>query len=190
MSAPASAHEYRTVVYNADAVARTTIRETMEGNPRQEGFLTGGQEGAYSFVRVDIDPTQRQFMSDKDYYGASQSAGDFRPPTGEAEAHMHTNANRELLDLDASRAPTASGVMTALPKEGINMTVSRVESDEVAPRAGGNPDGSKMQATIIPSSCETTRAPQTRTVEDNRLDPNLLAPFLSNPYTKPLNSVA
>ena len=180
-------HTYKAVVYNADAVAKKTHRETMEDS-KCGGFVDiTNKNGAYSHIKVNVDPTQRQFISDYEYYGSGKDGTDFRPPTGEAEAAFRTNTLRERIDIDSARAPTASGEKNALPKEGLNMATNKPPIKES--RYAGNVNATFKQNIVPITECETTRLP-TLAVENSRIDADILTAFHANPFTKPLTSVA
>ena len=54
---------------------KTTIKETTEGKQRQFGNLdiTTAKSGAYESTEYDAKPTQKEFVSDNDYYGIAEN---------------------------------------------------------------------------------------------------------------------
>ena len=58
---------YKVTVYDPDQVARTTHRETLSAESRT-GALDGAQKtGAYTYVKIDVPNTQKQYVSDNEY---------------------------------------------------------------------------------------------------------------------------
>lgn len=184
---------YKSYVYDVDDVAKTTIRETMERNNREEGNMGGGTErskpGAYSVIPITVYATQKQFVSDNAYLGASGSTGDFRGVDEYAAYNMHVDATREAIEI-TERLPTPSGAAVPLSKDGVNMKTNRAVSESIAPRKiATNPNRTNSQYVLSADSCTETK-PSTRLVQCgiDRINPELLSAFKSNPFTQSLNS--
>ena len=62
-------HVYKVTEYDPSDILKTTHRETMDANPREEGNITAPEIGAYVYVEIEAPNTQRQFDSDHEYYG-------------------------------------------------------------------------------------------------------------------------
>ena len=190
-----SSHVYAATVYNADEVARTTIRETTE-QTKENGFISvTNKDGAYSFIRVEVDPTQRQFIEDHDYIPAPDSK-DKAPPSYEASQQFNNSFSRDVLGVEAgSRVPTSRGPTTAVAKDGVNLQTTKLNIDAASARSTVGPvNGTFKQTPIAPTQCNTARNSSHKNndekKQDDRLDGSLLTPFYSNPFTKPLTSSA
>lgn len=187
-----NSHVYHTIVYDPDAVAKTTVRETTEDNIRQEGNIGGEtvrRHGAYKVIDFDIKNTSKQFLSDHDYTGDSKSVVDFRPMSYEAEYNMEIDGTRSAMELSMGHTPNAKAISVALDSADIPME-NRRQDVGMAERASGNVGHVYQYTQNIPDTCTYTKPPNQIPLEDRRLEPDLLDAYRNNPFTHSLNSVA
>lgn len=186
-----SAHKYNVVVYDIDAVAKTTIRQTTKASGSMYGFVGGDvteRSGAYSVIDVEMPLTQKQFVSDYEYQGTSQSKSDFRPMSHEADDNAEIDGTREALHLAAGNTPAAGGAFTGVASDQIDMESKRLMGDSVSTRETGNKRGIQVGARRI-DGCEITRqvAREFDNPQDGRLDSQLLNSLNTNPYSININ---
>jgi len=179
-----SSRNYKTQMYNPEAVAKATHRQSMAGNARQAGNMGGASErsaGAYTHIPITMYPTQKQFISDHDYMGDAGSTSDFRPMDRRAEANAEIDGTREALNIAGERIPSSQGPKNALSKEGVLLDVRKIETDSIAQRSVGNVTN-VINSLQQQSACEFTKQPNALdNALENRLDPSLLDALRSNP---------
>jgi hypothetical protein len=209
----------KATVYDPNDVAKTTMKETTVEDTR-EGNIDGleNQRGGYEATEYDAKLTHKQFLSDNEYAGnvyvrdangykirkfdpkftqrVSTSDNDYygTAKTANAEAQMsYEDAYNALIDDTkemtlVGRAPTQTNVKVMSGGDSVNMTSNRLFCENTATRELNN---QTLVRNEIPSKTmiEFTRD-RPRYVEDTRLDTSILKPFLDNPFTHPLDSVA
>lgn len=188
-----AARTYKVTVYDIDAVARTTIRQTTSSSGSMYGFVGGDvteRPGAYTVIDVNMPATQKQFVSDYSYQGASESKNDFRPMSQEADRNAEIDGTREALNIAAGNTPAAGGAFIGLAKEQIDMDIKRLMSDDVAARQTGNLKGTQTTARPI-EFCEVTRLTEKERdmeqAQEGRIERDLLSVLKSNPYSININ---
>lgn len=186
-----ASHKYNVVVYNPDAVARTTHRELTECNVNEVGYVDAQDKvGAYTHVAIQVPNTQKQFVSDNDYIGTMGSKTDFRPVSNEAEMNAEIDGTREALNIAAGHTPNGAGAFTSLDPENVDLESKKLVSDTMASRNTHNVTR-VMQSTAMPiASCELTKGVGPReNANEARLDPSLLNNLRSNPYNLNVNPI-
>lgn len=190
-----SSHTYRVVVYNPDAVAKTTHRETTTDSKNPAGFVgnnVAGTEGAYTHIPVHVPATSKQFLSDNEHIGAGAGKEtDFRPMSHEAFDAHQVDGTREALNIAAGRTPGAGGAYVGLSADGVSMDVRKLVSDSLAPRGVGNA-APLVAATPIPlDGCEISKPAIGReNAAAGRLDASLMSGLNTNPYAISINPIA
>ena len=182
---------YKVTSYNTDAV-KTTIRETIPCATDELGFIGGtvtGTQGGYKVTDIEVQNTQKQFTSDKDYYGVSESATDFRPMSEEMYDNAEIDPTRESINLGTDRVPGAGGKYTALAPDKIDMEVKKLTSDYMNQRETNNI--TRVATVIKPiESCEVTKQSiKDLNFNEDRLDSSLLSSLRSNPYNININPI-
>jgi hypothetical protein len=188
-----SAHTYNVTVYDIDAVAKTTIRQTTPSSSSMYGFMGGKiseSTGAYSVIDVNAPLTQKQFVSDFEYQGTSQSKSDFRSMSQEADKNAEIDGTREAINMSAGSTPSAGGNFIGLSKDQIDMEVRRLNSDSITTRETMNKRSTQLSAMPF-DACEMTRAVAKEL--DNpvaaRLDSGVLNSLATNPYNININPI-
>lgn len=187
-----SSHTYNVVVYNPDAVARTTHRELTECNPNEVGHASMADKvGAYTHITVHAPNTQKQFISDKEHIG-TMSGGQtvFRPVSDEATQNAEIDGTREALNIAAGHTPNGAGAFTSLDPDLVEMESKKLVSDTMAARNAQN-IGRVIQSTARPiQACELTKGvgPKANANAD-RLDPTTLSALHSNPFNLNVNPI-
>lgn len=186
-----SGHTYRVIVYNPDEVAKTTVKETTLGAKNEFGYVTPiNSEGAYTYIKVDVPNTQKQFVSDNDHYGVSRSVGDFRPVSNEASLNAQIDGTREAINIAAGHTPNGAGGFTSLDPEKVALDVKKTIVDSLASRAMGNVTRISQVTPKIIDKCELTRGvPEKATHKERGVDGSLLTALKSNPYNLSINPV-
>jgi hypothetical protein len=209
----------KATVYDPDDKARVTIKQTTEDNMR-DGNIDGIEGmGDYATTEYDAKNTQKQFLSDNDYYGQAMLALNEGYQTNEVSAK---NTQKQFLsDIDyygtaessnkaqksyedmynahisvsqesllPGRAPTQSGSKETISKDCVNMSNRKQECSAVSTRASQNVERINSSAYADINETGVTRMKKEYGSDNDRLDPSILKAYLENPYTKPLNSVA
>jgi len=215
-----AAKVYKGTVYDPDDTARTTTKETTTGLEREYGNLDRfARGGGYETNDHDAKDTQKQFFSDKDYYGTAVKdvAGGYEtneydakdtqkqffsdieyfgiPETSSAKEQMSYDDIYNAMIRDDKevtlfgREPTQTG--TKVFNDCVNVAAPRKQQcDARTERTTLNKD---HIASATPSFDERSITKVRHNFEyeqDDRLDPSLLSAFKENPFTKPLDSVA
>lgn len=186
-----NAHTYRTIEYNPDEVAKTTLKEMVELAANESGYIGHVDRlhpGAYDFIEVLVPDTQKQFVSDYQYFGDAGAQTEFRPPSHEAADNMLVDPTKEYLDVAAAYVPGAGGTYTDVSADMINMKVDKLASDSVAARETPN-IGRTYQLTVPEvQPCAITSEPQEYgNISRDRIDPAVLAELRTNPYNISIN---
>lgn len=187
-----SGRTYRVVMYSPDAVAKKTLKELSEVAANEAGYTTPfNAEGAYSYVEVKMPHTQKEFISDYEYYGGSESKSDFRSMSQDADRNAEIDGTREAINIAAGHTPGAGGLFVATDGTMVNQDAKRAVVDDMAPRATGNVGRVYQNTPIHMNGCELTRGLQPA-LNDNerRLDPSVLNALKSNPYNLNINPLA
>ncbi len=187
-----ASHRYNVVVYNPDAVARTTHRELTECNNNEVGNASMVDKvGAYTHITVQAPNTQKQFVSDHEHIGTMAGGqSDFRPMSEEADRNAQIDGTREALNIAAGHTPNGAGSFTSLNPELVDMESKKLVSDSIAPRNAMN-IGRIIQSTQRPmEACELTKGvgPKENATAD-RLDPAMLNSLRSNPFNLNVNPI-
>lgn len=182
---------YRVVMYSPDAVAKTTVKETTETPASEFGFMNPfNAEGAYNYIEVKIPHTQKEFVSDYEYYGDSKSVNDFRPMSQDADRNAEIDETREHLNIAGGHTPGAGGAYTGLNPDEVNQDTKKALIDSIAPRTTGNVSRVMQTAPIHMSGCELTRGlPSALNGNQDRLDAALLNSLKTNPYNLNVNPI-
>lgn len=186
-----SGHTYRVVVYDPDAVVKTTVKETTLGAKNELGYVAPiNSEGAYTYIKVDVPNTQKQFISNNDYYGSSQSKTDFRPMSKEAALNAEIDGTREALNIASGYTPNAGGGYTSLEPKQVKLDTKKSNTDSMASRAVGNVSRIAQTPSSV-TKCVLSRGTPQKTSETNqgRLDGSLLTALQNNPYNLSINPV-
>jgi len=173
------------IVYDPEDGPKTTMKETTiaetQGNiDRLEGM------GDYVNDYVARN-TQKQFISDNDYYGVSASSYNKKEVSKEAINNAIISESKEVTLFN--REPTKEGKKVANGGECISLAHKKMECDITAARATGNADRIIGQLTPDITQLNITKDKTFYQVPDERLDPSLLNAFHDNPYTQSLQSV-
>lgn len=188
-----AAKTYRVTVYNVDAVAKKTIKETTMLSGNMYGFIGGSvtdSKGAYEHIDVQVPNTQKQFVSDYEYEGIAGSKTDFRPRGRDAEESAEIDGTREALNIAAGYTPNAGGSYESLPPESVDLQSKKLVGDSMASRAMGNVTRVVQPSANPIQSCEVTKpAGPLLNAQEDRLDPSTLASLHSNPYNLSINPI-
>ena len=171
---------YETSNYDAKPVSRQYI-STVEhfNNPERDlgqGYLTNPKEAK---------STLRQFVSDYQYQGIAGDTNAKAMTDSLQYCNAQVNVNRE--NVLKGRAPTQNSSKVAVGKDMVDM-----ESKHLMPE-NNNRDFAPQrtyQVVASPNPCMDTKETikTSGQIPDNRLDPDLLKPFRSNPLTQSLHS--
>jgi hypothetical protein len=214
-----AAKVYKGKVYDPNDPARTTIKETTIDKERLFGNIDAAEGGGgYETNEFDAKDTQKQFLSDLDYYGG---VGQDRGEGYLTNEHDAKDTQKQFLSdieyfgvADSSdkkqksyddmynaniteakevtlfgRAPTQSG--SKMFNDKVNMAVpKKQECDQRATRLQSNKDKVYNSIPFLEEDTITRTRKNFDTEMNNRLDISLLDAFRENPYTQPLHSVA
>lgn len=207
------------IVYDPDDVARATMKQTLDEAVRDGNI--DRVEGMGDYNTTDFDPknTQKQFLSDKDYYGTATRNKGEGYQTNEFDAkntqkqflsdveyfgHAEAGSDKKQTSYDDmynanissgqesllyGREPTNSGKKQYVTGDCISLGHKKQECDVASKRSVNNIDKINNSTYADIEEKGITRTKK-EYGRDDRLDPSLLKAYLDNPYTKPLNSVA
>ena len=215
-----AAKVYKGKVYDPDDPTRTTMKETIVDKERLFGNVDAWAKGG-GYETNDHDPriTQKQFLSDNDYYaiaGRDKGEGYITNEYDAKDTQKQFLSDIEYFGIADSaeenkqmsyddmynatiterkettlfgREPTQTGKKVF--NDCINVAEPKKrECDTRAERLQNNRDRIYNEPVHIDDDT-ITKSKRTYDVEmDTRLDPILLTAFKDNPYTHPLNSVA
>jgi hypothetical protein len=173
-------------VWDCNDIARTTTKETTEeldrygvaGTDRNMGYLTNPQYAPN---------TNRQYTSDYEYEGVAYSK-DPKPMSYDADYNMRPNIVKE--GTLVGRYPTPQSTKLAAGGDMYNIDVKKMDNDRVVSR---QPMATQVYQPIADTATQCARTNDRQTYDDNkigvdRINPELLDAFRSNPYTQSLES--
>jgi hypothetical protein len=206
----------KATVYDPDDKLKTTMKETLIDEERNGNIDRLDGMGTYvnDFLAKH---TQKQFISDNDYYGvAARENGDYKTteynakntqkefisdndyygtagsvlekrPVSKAATDNATIFDRKETILHG-REPTQTGVKIAVGGDEVNMLIRKNECDQIATRE--NLNQTRVIETQIPqmSDIHITKDKKYYNEPNDRLDPSLLKAFHENPFTQSLHS--
>lgn len=210
---------YQGTLHNDDK-AQTTIKETLIDGERYGNIeALERTQGGYKSTEYDAKTTQKEFISDKDYFGVAEKrqqdgykiAPDEAPDTqkqflsdkdyfGVAESAdtkkptsyediMNATMNELRESTLEGREPTNESVKVASGLESVNVEIRKLEIDSITERDTPNFDHIMNQKTTSPEDIIFTKE-KDQLENDDRLDINILSSLQDNPYAiKALSSV-
>jgi hypothetical protein len=213
-----AAHAYKGHVYDPDDVARTTSKETLVALQRLYGNIDAREGGGgYETNEYDAKTTQKQFLSDLDYFGSAKHDRGEGYGTNE---HIAKDTQKQFLSdieyfggADSSdkkqksyddmynaliredkevtlvgRDPTQSGKKVF--NDCVNVAAPRKqECDYRVVREHENIDHIYNQGPTLDIGSVTRNRDNYDFETNTRFDISLLKAFKDNPYTQPLDSV-
>jgi hypothetical protein len=198
----------------------TTIRETTSKNDHT-GHIESleGRHGGYKSTEYDAKLTQKQFLSDEDYFGVAANGQEDGYKISPAEApdtqkqflsdieHYGTaiaGENKKPISYEdilnatinelkeptlVGREPTQESVKVASGADDVNLTYKKIVLDECNARDTQNIERVVAQQRPEVDECAVTKEKTQLDVSD-RLDINILSSLENNPYAlKPLNEM-
>lgn len=183
----------------------TTIDKTRDGNI---DTLEGG--GAYKSTKYDAKDTQKQYISDNDYYGTANKANEDGYKIAPAEApdtqkqylsdqdyigaalagenkkpvSIEDIMNARINELKEStlerREPTKESVKVATGADDIHVSFKKLELDECTTRQFNNIEH-VISTPYVGDECTMTKH-KDQLDNDDRLDINILSSLQDNPY--------
>jgi hypothetical protein len=205
-------------IYDPADVARTTMKETLEDLTRDGNIDRVEGMGDYNTTEYKAKHTQKQFTSDKDYFGTANKqnrdgykTANFDAPDTQKQflsdieyyGGAEASSDKKQMSYDDmynayisatkesvlnGREPTQSGKKSYVSGDCISLSHKKQECDMYTERVVNNID--KISNNIPSSEISTFTRAKKDYDETDRLDPSILKAYLENPYTKPLNSVA
>jgi len=179
-------------IYNADEV-RKTIRNTIACTTNELGFMDAadgiGAYNIYDAPTIDLRQTQKQYTSDVEYKGISQSMSDFRPMSEEMYDNSQISLNREEIIMHSDYTPNGAGGFTSLDPDKIDMEIKKLDRDYITQRENNNI--THVDTIIKPIECESVTKQSIRLLAENdgRLDSSILSSLKSNPFSMSINPI-
>ena len=182
-------------VYDPEEIAKVTIRDTIESATRAGNVQTLQGGDAYLDANVEAKKTQKELLSDNDYFGGAFSISDSRPMSYEEffNAEMDGGLKEETL---RGRAPVYHGDKVGITTDDVGAVKTRkLGIDEDAQRQFNNMDRltGKYKADACDAITMTKRKDQLpdASVASRILDVSQLAGLQSNPFAmKPMSVLA
>jgi len=166
---------------------KTTMKETSIHGTR-EGYVDMPIKKPIVHDPDDLPKnTNKQFTADYEYSGI---AGSINKKNMSYDDVYNATLNEVREGTLKGREPTTSNVSMAIGKDFINMAVNKKDGEKEIVR-----DTNVTRITnymLEPQVCESTRNKDIldNNVENKRIDPSILDAFNSNPFSKPLDSIA
>jgi len=177
------------IVYDPFDIAKTTIRETTENNKNIGNVsISNMKNGGYETFDDNIKSTQREGYSDTYYVKpGGQADAPQNPMSQESTYNMRQNVIKE--EISRGRYPTLSGLKNSIGKDGININIKKIESDEINKySATRNPIISAGH--ILTNGGNITSNKNSLPPYNIRIDDDILTAFNNCPLTKSLSSYA
>jgi hypothetical protein len=204
--------------YDPNDIAKTTIKETnihdvrtgnVSGLNQDGGYLTNDVEApntnrqftsdveyegiadkeniglGYLTNEVEAPNTNRQFTSDRKYEGTAQSRYK-KPKVYDTAYKSRINVTKE--GTLVGRQPTPQGTKVSNGKDKLNMESKKLESDYMNHRVPMSNKTYNLNNNKPKCSVTKDKNNYNHKIMDERIDPELLNAFNSNPYTKSLSS--
>lgn len=171
-----------------DDQMKQTIRETLPAD--MDTKVTTRNVAAHTYRTVVYDPdfvmktTFREGTTCNDYYGSAVAVTELRGPTEEAERNMEIDETRGAILTAATRRSGGEGAKHGLPKDGIDMEIKKIASDDIATRATHNARPVQYEHAVV-DVCDVTKT-SAKVLEPDRLDPSLLNALKQNEYNLPI----
>ncbi len=171
-----------------DDQARTTSRETLPSDG--DAGTTIRNVAAHTYRTVVYDPdfvmktTFRECTGETKYYGSAGAVTEYRGPTEEAERNMEIDDTRGAILTAATRRSGGEGPKHGLPKDGIDMEIKKIASDDIATRTTHNARPVQYEHAVV-DVCDVTKT-SAKVLEPDRLDPSLLNALKTNEYNLPI----
>ena len=171
---------------NSEIEAPNTNRQ-FTSDYEYSGIVDGDIGGGTGYLTNEKEApnTNRQFTSDYEYEGTADSMYK-RPTTYETAYNARTNEVRE--GTLVGRHPTPESVKLSIGKDKINVKYDKIEGDRINTR---QPVTTKVYNSIKEmKSCSLTQEKNhyNHEIMNERINPDNLKPFKSNPYTQSLSS--
>lgn len=172
-------------IYNPADRTKTTIKETTEGR-LDCNHLNIEHQAANAYMVTDTQPTnQQRDTTTKSYHGTAGPSGAYSVSKSyEAEYRQHNNVNKTY-----GNRPNQGGMQ--LLNSNVNVQTDRRDAD----RDNNRWWAGTAQLTQSPSLQQYGQLQPMQSYDDQRLNaerinPDILSAFKSNPYTQSLNSWA
>lgn len=169
--------------YSYEDLPKITIRNTVEDFDNERNVSRDAPSNPEQFPEQEIKPTNRQSTSNYEHYGGIDSVTD-KHKTYDAAYNMITNNNKE--QIAKGRTPTTEGSKTALGKDmygGVLHKKQMSEIDNIDPIKGSAHINTPDKDSVVNFS----QYKDSLSTQD-RIQPELLEAFKSNPYTQSLHS--
>jgi len=171
---------------NSEIEAPNTNRQ-FTSDYEYSGIVDGDIGGGTGYLTNEKEApnTNRQFTSDYEYEGTADSMYK-RPTRYETAYNARTNEVRE--GTLVGRHPTPESVKLSIGKDKINVKFDKIEGDVINTR---QPATNKIYNSIMEmKNCSVTQEKNhyNQDIMAERINPNNLKPFISNPYTQSLKS--
>ena len=165
-------------------VARPVNRQYISTVEHFNNPATNDSKG-YLTNAANAKATLRQITSDNSYTGSAGETNAKAMMDDFQFCNANVNVNKEKISV--GRVPTTSNATMSSGADAVNM-----ESKHLLPEDDERDFAPDTTTNLVRdmSACENTRETikTSDTIPDNRLDPDLLAPFRANPYTQSLSS--
>lgn len=174
-----------------DDSAKSTIRETLPTDV--ETGVTTRNVSSHTYRTIVYDPdfvmktTFREGTTCNDYYGSAVAVTELRGQTEEAERNMRIDDTRGAILTAATRRSGGEGPKHGLAKDGIDMEIKKLSSDDIAARETHNARAVQYEHAIV-DVCDVTKT-SAKVLEPNRLDPSLLNSLKDNEYNLPISPI-
>jgi hypothetical protein len=178
---------YRTVLYDPELIAKTTIKETTIH--KTEGFISGileGLFGGYLIAKPEAKNTNSEF-SHIDYKGSIMT--NIKNQTSrEATNNAEIDETRETINILSSHTPNAGqSNLSKTYNSKINIKTNKTIEESLSSRTEGN-IARIYQNTPNSNACGITKETMQLNSYENRLDPENLKMLKNNPFNISINT--
>jgi hypothetical protein len=146
----------------------------------------GGGDG-YLVNKYDAHNTNRQFLTDFEYGGIAGPTGPANARSYAAEYNATINSSRE--EVAQGRAPTAQGAKIANGSDKVNLQHKKIAEDIINVREPAENRFYSMPPQKNQCGMTKVKDELAEETQRDRISPEILDTFRSNPFTKPIGSV-
>ena len=146
----------------------------------------GGGDG-YLVNKYDAHNTNRQFLTDFEYGGIAGPTGPANARSYAAEYNATINSSRE--EVAQGRAPTAQGAKIANGSDKVNLQHKKIAEDIINVREPAENRFYSMPPQKNQCGMTKVKDELAEETQRDRISPEILDTFRSNPFTKPIGSI-
>jgi len=170
-----------------DVNVPNTLRQ-FTGSTKYVGSMEAqhSKKGGYNVSNYEVEPTQRQSISEMTYSASAKSVAGERPPSYDDFYNADISSKQE--EIIVSREPTDTGNKEYVGKEMVEDTVQIVSTETESNWVPITTRTPTIYQSVSPDSLTKDKQNTENDIETERINPDILQAFKDNPYTQSLSS--